>query len=89
VQTSFSRRDLIGPDRLRALMQRSDLRGLAQLGSHLAAIALAGTLLWQLWGTLWAVPVFMLHGVLINFLYAAQHELSHSTVFRTKWPNMV
>lgn len=27
--------------------------------------------------------------VLVNFLYAAQHESSHGTVFRTKWPNMV
>jgi fatty acid desaturase len=28
--------------------------------------------------------VFIAHGVLINFLYAGQHELSHSTVFKTK-----
>ncbi len=70
MQTSFTRRDLIKPDRLRALMQRSDLSGVLQLGSHLTAIAISGTLLWQLWGTFWAVPVFMLHGVLINFLYA-------------------
>jgi fatty acid desaturase len=87
MQTSFTRRDLIKPDRLRALMQRSDLHGVLQLGSHLAAIAVSGTLLWQVWGTPWAVPVFMLHGVLINFLYAGQHELSHATVFKTKWPN--
>jgi fatty acid desaturase len=33
------------------------------------------------------VPVFLLHGVLINFLYAGQHELSHWTVFRTRWLN--
>lgn len=29
----------------------------------------------------------MVQGTLINFLYAGQHELSHWTVFRTKWPN--
>ena len=34
-----------------------------------------------------AVPVFMVHGILINFLYAGQHELSHGTVFKTKWLN--
>jgi fatty acid desaturase len=28
-----------------------------------------------------------LQGVLLNFLYAGQHELSHWTVFRTRWPN--
>ena len=31
-----------------------------------------------------AVPLFMVHGVLLNFLYAGQHELSHWTVFRTR-----
>lgn len=89
MQTSFTRRDLIAPQRLRGLMQRSDMRGAVQMGSHLAAIAVSGTALWLLWGTWWAVPVFMGHGVLLNFLYAAQHELSHTTVFKTKALNMI
>lgn len=83
----FSRRKLIEPARLRDLNQRSDLRGALQLGSHLAAILLSGLALAATWGTVWAIPVFFVHGVLINFLYAGQHELSHATVFRTKWPN--
>ncbi|KMW60348.1 putative hydrocarbon oxygenase MocD [Candidatus Rhodobacter oscarellae] len=89
MQASFSRRDLIAPDRLRGLMQRSDLRGALQLASHFGAIVISGALLWVSWGSWWSLPVFMLHGVLLNFLYAAQHELSHSSVFKTKWPNMV
>ncbi|WP_172293847.1 fatty acid desaturase [Pseudoruegeria sp. HB172150] len=89
MQMRFSRRNLIAPARLRSLMQRSDVRGAVQLGSHLLALGVSGSALWVLWGTLWAVPVFMVHGVLLNFLYAGQHELSHGTVFRTKWPNMV
>lgn len=87
MQTSFTRRDLIAPARLRALMQRSDLAGALQLGSHLGAIAVTGTALWLSWGSALAVPLFLVHGVLINFLYAAQHELSHATPFRAKWPN--
>ncbi len=89
MEASFSRRKLIEPTRLRALMQRSDLRGALQLGSHFGAILISGTALWALWGTWWAVPVFMIQGVLLNFLYAAQHELSHETVFKTKWPNIL
>ncbi len=89
MQASFTRKDLIGRARLRELMQRSDLAGWVQTGSHLGAILITGTLLWQFWATWWAVPLFATLGVLINFLYAAQHELSHSTVFKTKWPNMV
>ncbi|MEM9146461.1 MAG: fatty acid desaturase [Pseudomonadota bacterium] len=87
MEATFSRRRLVEPQRLRHLMQRSDLRGALQLGSHATAIAGSGTALWLLWGSWWMVPVFMIHGVLLNFLYAGQHELSHATVFRTKWLN--
>lgn len=89
MDATFSRRRLIAPDRLRKLMQRSDLRGSLQLGSHLGALAATGGLLWATWGSLWAVPLFMIHGVLINFLYAGQHELSHGTVFATKGINVL
>ncbi|MEL7117594.1 MAG: fatty acid desaturase [Pseudomonadota bacterium] len=89
MQASFTRKDLINPKRLRELMQRSDTAGALQLASHLGAIAVSGTALWMTWGTWWAVPVFMVHGVLLNFLYAGQHELSHQTVFKTKWPNVL
>lgn len=88
MEANFSRRRLVDPQHLRTLMQRSNLAGTAQLASHAAALAASGTALWLLWGTWWAVPVFVLHGVLLNFLYAAQHELSHATVFRTKWLNV-
>ncbi|MEM9781400.1 MAG: fatty acid desaturase [Pseudomonadota bacterium] len=89
MQASFSRRRLVSPERMRALMQRSDLAGAAQLGSHVAAILASGAALWALWGTWWAVPAFMAHGVLLNFLYAGQHELSHATVFKTRWLNEI
>ncbi|MFK7765426.1 MAG: fatty acid desaturase [Roseobacter sp.] len=87
MEARFSRRHLVAPEHMRALMQRSDLRGGVQFASHVGAITLSGTALWMLWGTWWAVPFFMIHGILINFLYAAQHELSHGTVFKTKWLN--
>lgn len=85
----IGRRGLIDPDRLRALSARSDRRGWLQMLSHLAAIGVSGTALWWTWGGWAAVPVFMVHGVLINFLYAGQHELSHSTVFRTRRLNEI
>ena len=83
----FGRRDLIASTRLKQLSVKSDVRGFLQLGSHLGAVVLSGTALALTWGTFWAIPVFILHGVLFNFLYAGQHELSHWTVFRTQWLN--
>ena len=56
----------------------------AVMTPQFAAIGLTGTLLWLLRSTAWAVPLFVLQGVLINFLYAGQHEFSHSTVFKTR-----
>lgn len=85
----FGRRDMISPARLKTLSVKSDARGFMQVGGHLGALALTGTLLYLTWGTWWAVPAFVAHGILINFLYAGQHELSHWTVFRTKKINEV
>jgi fatty acid desaturase len=87
VQEVFARRDLIEPAKLRALCAPSDRAGAVQVASHLGAIAATGVALGLTWGTWWAVPVFVAHGVLLNFLYAGQHELSHWTVFRTRAPN--
>jgi fatty acid desaturase len=83
----FARRDLIDSAVLRGLCAPSNFRGAVQTLSHVAAIGATGTLLWLTRGTIWAIPVFMAHGVLLNFLYAGQHELSHWTVFRTAWLN--
>lgn len=83
----FVRRDVIDAAKLRSLCVASNGEGAFQTLSHLGAIAVTGTLLWLTRGTWWAVPIFALHGVLLNFLYAGQHELSHWTVFRTGWLN--
>lgn len=77
----------VDPQVLRGLMKKSDLAGFVQLGSHLLALLASGLALWTLWGSWWGVPVFIVHGALINWLYAAQHESSHDTVFRTRWIN--
>ena len=83
----FVRRDVIDSARLRDLCTPSDLRGALQALAHIGAICVSGALLWSARGGVWVVPLFMVHGILINFLYAGQHELSHWTVFRTRWPN--
>lgn len=83
------RKHLIPQQRLRELTERSDLAGAAQCASHFGAIAVTGYALLATWGSLYAVPVFVLHGMLINYLFAAQHECNHYTAFRTRWVNDV
>src|ERR1700730_11040466 len=87
VDEVFVRRDVIDAAKLRGLCVASNAAGAIQALSHLGAIAVTGTLLWLCRDTWLAAPIFAVHGVLLNFLFAGQHELSHWTVFRTGWLN--
>ena len=77
---------VVSRDRLRALSERSDLRGWIQTTSHVGAIGATTTALILVPASLpWLLaPIWLVHGVLINCLYAGLHELSHWTAFRTK-----
>ena len=83
----IGRKNLIAPEKLCAFTERSDLKGAMQTFSHFGAIAATGTGLWLAWGSAWAVPCFVLHGMLVNYLFCAQHECNHYTAFRTRWVN--
>lgn len=83
----IGRRDLLTRDELHVLSAKSDAMGLLQTASHALALSLSTCLLSIAWATWWVVPAFLLQGALINWLYCAQHELSHGTVFRTRWLN--
>lgn len=87
MQEVFARRDVIDSATLRSLCVPSDLRGALQTLSHLGAVVVGGGLLWTNRHSAWVIPCFMIQGVLLNFLYAGQHELSHWTVFKTAWLN--
>ncbi len=87
MDASFSRRKLLEPAELRELNTRSDLRGWIQILSHVGAIALFAVLHAQAMGSYWVLLTGFALGVLLNFLYAGQHELSHGTVFATRRVN--
>src|SRR5262245_46651686 len=83
----IGRRDLLTPRQLQEFSVKSDSRGAWQLTSHLAALTVSTMLLAMTWSTWWMVPCFLAQGVLLNWLYCGQHELSHGTVFKTRWLN--
>lgn len=72
---------------LKEAKKRRDLPGLLFLGGHLAAMGATGLLIYLTLGTLWVVPVFILHGILIVCLFAPFHEASHHSAFRSDWLN--
>lgn len=94
VQTGLAAADWYHTDvprkQMKALMQRTDgpaIRDTVILFG--AMIGLAGLGI-ALWGSLWAVPVWLAYGVLYGSAMDSRwHECGHGTAFRTSWMNDV
>jgi fatty acid desaturase len=77
-------------DTLQALNCRSDARGLVQAGGYLAVLCCTGAAtLWSAFSGhyLLTLPLLFLHGMCGSFSINAVHELSHQTVFKSRWLN--
>jgi fatty acid desaturase len=72
---------------LKALSRPSDAKGLAQLAAHLWALGLSGALVVAASGTGWLAPAWLLHGLLLVFLFAPLHETVHRTAFARRGLN--
>ncbi len=81
----------IEKDRMRELTRRNNLQGLFHAIGNLALVGTTGTavVLFSLRGMWLAMAVTLwFHGIFYSFFTGlATHELSHGTVFRTKWLN--
>jgi len=69
---------------VRSLSHRSNVRGIAHIIGHFAAMGGTGTLVWfALPYPLLLVPAMMLHGATIVTMFAPMHECVHKTAFKT------
>jgi fatty acid desaturase len=85
IRVNISREDL------KRFTTRSDLKGLAYAMGFLLLIAATGTLAYMAFARgLWLLLALALyvHGSFYAFFGNALHELSHNTVFRSKWLNV-
>lgn len=89
METSFVKLPDEEKRRLKALVKRSDGKGLAQLAGHCFALVISGILVWNTWGTAWLVLTLPIHGVLLIFVFAPLHETIHRTAFHKRWLNDV
>jgi fatty acid desaturase len=80
-------RVLSGPE-VRALSVRSDWQGVAQIGTHLALILVAGWLV-AVSGPWTVVPAIVLLGIAQSALFAPVHETMHLTAFANRRANAV
>jgi fatty acid desaturase len=83
----FTAHELTRED-LHALMIRSDGPACLRAVWHLGVLAVTGTLLWRLRFTLWVLPLVVVHGYVLAFLFCAFHETAHRTAFRNRWLNV-
>ena len=76
---------------LKVLTTRSNLKGTAQSLGYLALLVVVGGAAWYFFSIQLWIPmavVLFLYGTIYSFTPGlVTHELSHGTVFRTKWPN--
>ena len=84
MQDFIGAKGVIAKERLAELSERRNGPAFLYLASHWGAIAVNGAATHYAWGTWWCVPLFLLQGLLINFLYAPEHERDHFTAFRTR-----
>jgi fatty acid desaturase len=77
---------------LRELSVRSDRQGAVRTLSHYAAIVVIGTLIWLVAsrdGVVWALPLMIVQGAFVAFLFMAVHETAHKTAFESRRLNLM
>ncbi|MCH8181647.1 MAG: fatty acid desaturase [Proteobacteria bacterium] len=84
VRSSPFPRELVEATKLRALRRRIDGKGLRHLAAHAGLLAVTGALILTARGGAWALPLVLVHGVVLTFLFAPLHETIHYTAFRRR-----
>src|SRR5260370_24488674 len=70
-------------------MARPDGPAVRRDVGDLGMLILIGTVLWRLSSTAWAIPLVVVQGYVLAFVFCALHETAHRTAFRTRWLNPV
>ena len=81
---NFTRSEIIDPQTLRQLSERSDRLGLMQLAGHLALLLATGLLVYHSRHSWWLLPAMLLHGIVLIFFFAPLHECIHRTAFASR-----
>lgn len=77
----------IGRNELKTYMKRSDRDGIIWFSAYMFVLVVSGYLMNLSLGSYWVIPAFFVYGSIWCFSNPIGHELSHGTVFRTRWMN--
>jgi len=78
------RGEIIDPQTLKQLSERSDKLGLMQLAGHLALLLATGLLVYHSRSSWWILPAMLLQGIVLIFLFTPLHECIHRTAFASR-----
>ena len=78
----------VPPDKIRALMEKSDARALRDTILWLGLMVLFAGIGIALWPSWWSAPFWLAYGVLYGSASDSRwHECGHNTAFKTAWMN--
>lgn len=86
-----SKSNPVSHTQLRELSALRNGPGLVRIASHLGSVILVGAAILFVsahYGLAWALPLIVCQGVLMAFLFMAEHETAHKTAFGTRWLNL-
>ena len=88
LQVSFSK-DLLDNNQLQVLLHKSDAKGAFRAAQHFGAICTTGAGLLLVQHPLIFSIIFIIHGILLAFLFCPLHEATHGSAFKSKKLNEV
>ena len=68
-----------------------ELQGIVRAAGHYGVIVVVGALIWLVssrYGFLWALPLIVVQGYFVAFLFMVVHETAHKTAFRSRALNL-
>ena len=81
------KKQVVPPDVLRQLVEKSDLKGLLQLCAHLFVLLVTGIAISVFENGFYWLIALLVHGVVLIFVFAPLHETIHYTAFKSRWLN--
>jgi len=74
---------------MKELMKRSDGPAVRDTLIWFAILGASGTALYMTWGSLWAIPAFLIYSIFYGSCGDSRwHECGHGTAFKTRWLNV-
>ncbi len=74
----------IDEKKLKELKKRKNLPGIINTILYFGLLILSGYLAYLSWGTFYAIPAFLIYGIIYSFTNARWHEYGHRTFFKSR-----